>query len=157
MRASIRPRIALVFGAFLLVAPAHAAEIGFAFKTAYRNVSADPDRIWTDEAFSSGKVSIFEYELSTPSGKLLVSQIWNDDCASSTCPTRLARIDASGRATVLVDDLMHQVIPPNDPRFAGLSASGPQAAFAAHPFQLSADGKTLMNGDFKFAIDEAMQ
>lgn len=146
---------AAVVLAAVAAAPASAADAAFAYKTTYRNVRADPDKVWTGDALAAGgngTVTIHEYELRSGKGDLLVSQIWNDDCSSSTCPTRLVRIGPNGRRTVLVDDMMHQVIPPNDPRFAGLSKAGPQAAFAEHPFVLSADGKTLVNGDFKFEV-----
>lgn len=135
-------------------APASAADAAFAYKTTYRNVKHDPDKVWADEALAGGPggATIHEYELRGAKGDLLVSQVWNDDCSSSTCPTRLVRIGPGGSRTVLVDDMMHQVIPPNDPRFAGLSKTGPAAAFAEHPFVLSADGKTLVNGDFKFEL-----
>jgi hypothetical protein len=156
MRIGIVPLLAIaplmMFGA---ARSASAAEAAFTYKTTYRNVKADPDKVWTGEALAAGSVgtvSIHEYEMRTSRGDLLVSQIWNDDCSSSTCPTRLVRIGSGGRRTVLVEDMMHQVIPPNDPRFADLSKSGPAAAFAQHPFLLSADGKTLVNGDFKFEL-----
>lgn len=146
---------AAVFLAAGMVASAWASEAAFAYKTTYRNVTEDPDKVWTGDALAAGAtgtVTIHEYELRSPKGDLLVSQIWNDDCSSSTCPTRLVRIEPGGRRKVLVDDMMHQVIPPSDPRFAGLSKAGPQAAFAEHPFLLSGDGKTLVNGDFKFEV-----
>jgi hypothetical protein len=142
----------VIFG---LVTSARASETAFTYKTTYRNVKNDPDRIWTGDALAAGgvgAVTIHEYEMRTTRGDLLVSQIWNEDCSSSTCPTRLVRIGPGTKRTVLVDDMMHQVIPPNDPRFAGLSKTGPVAAFAQHPFLLSADGKTLLNGDFKFEL-----
>jgi hypothetical protein len=34
-----------------------------------------------------------------------------------------------------------------------MATSGDQAAFAAHPFALADDGKTLVNGDYKFQIE----
>lgn len=138
-----------------LAAPASAAESTFAYKTTFRNVKEDPDKVWTGEALAAGAtdtVTIHEYTLRTAQGDLLISQIWNDDCSSSTCPTRLLRIGADGHRAVLVDDMMHQIIPPNDPRFAGVSKTGPAAAFAQHPFLLSPDGKMLLNGDFKFKL-----
>ncbi|CAH1662934.1 hypothetical protein [Shinella sp.] len=148
--------ICLLAAAGLLAAgAAAAAEVAFTYKTSYRNVSQDPDKIWTGDALaagSSGTVTIHEYELRTPRGDYLISQIWNDDCASATCPTRLVRVAPHQPPAILVDDMMHQIVPPDDPRFAGLSNSGPQAAFAEHPFLLSDDGKTLVNGDFKFEI-----
>jgi len=143
--------VTAIVGAVALGAPAFAADASFAFKTAYRDVTADPDGIWAADAFADGKASVFEYQLHSGGADLLVSQIWNEDCASSTCPTRLVKIE-SGRRTVLVDDMMRQVIPPNDPRFANQAKSGPQAEYAQNPFRLSADGKTLINGDFKFEL-----
>jgi hypothetical protein len=149
--------VPLLAAALLLAAaaPAYADDAAFAYKTTYRNVKHDPDKVWTGDALAGGGpggATIHEYELRSARGDLLVSQVWNDDCSSSTCPTRLVRIGPNGRRTVLVDDMMHQVIPPNDPRFAGLTKTGPAAAFAEHPFLLSADGKTLVNGDFKFEV-----
>ena len=124
----------------------------FSFKVARRAVAADPDGIWKANEFSGGRASVYEYELPEPSGALLVSQIWNGDCAAATCPTRLVRLEPGGGHVLLVDDMMRQVIPANDPRFAGLAKTKTQAAFAQHPFRLSADGATLINGDFRFAI-----
>lgn len=138
--------------ASLIAGSASATETSFAFKTAYRNVKADPDGVWTGAAVASGNVSIFEYQLCVTGGEFLISQIWNDDCSSNLCPTRLVRIEPDGGRTVLVDDMMRQVVPPNDPRFADLPKSGPQAEYAAHPFRLSEDGKTLLNGDYKFEL-----
>jgi hypothetical protein len=102
----------VVFG---LAASAHASEAAFTFKTTYRNVKDDPDKIWTGDALAAGgagTVTIHEYEMRTARGDLLISQIWNDDCSSSTCPTRLVRIGPGTKRSVLVDDMMHQVIPP---------------------------------------------
>ncbi len=134
--------------------PSHAAEASFSFKASYRNVATDPDGIWTGDALAGGPVTIHEYQLRTASGEFLISQIWNDDCAAATCPTRLLRVEPGGRRAVLVDDMMRQIIPPNDPRFTALSAAGPQAAFARSPFRLSDDGKTLLNGDFRFELGD---
>ena len=50
--------------------------------------------------------------------------------------------------------MMHQIVPPDDPRFAAMAADQAQAAFAQRPFALTDDGKTLVNGDFTFAIPE---
>lgn len=155
MKPFLTTAIAMAISGLLVTNPAAAADASFAFKTAYRNVTADPEGIWSGDALSGGNVSIFEYELRTGAGDLLISQIWNEECASSTCPTRLVRRGAGGANTVLVDDMMRQVIPPNDPRFANLPKTGPQAEFAESPFRLSADGKTLLNGDFKFQLDGA--
>jgi hypothetical protein len=140
-----------------IAAEASAVEIPFHYKTSYRNVTADPDRIWTGDAFApgpSGTVTIHEYELRTSHADLLISQIWNGDCSSSTCPTRLVRLAPHKPPTVLVDDMMHQVVPPDDPRFATLAANRTSAAFARHPFLLGSDGETLVNGDFTFRIGE---
>jgi hypothetical protein len=154
MKSELFRIVALAAASIAITNPSHAAEASFTYKVSYRNVAADPDGIWTGEALSGGPVTIHEYQLHTPSGELLISQIWNDDCATATCPTRLLRLEPGGRRTVLVDDMMRQIIPPNDPRFAGLPANGPQAEFARNPFRLSDDGKTLLNGDFRFDIDE---
>ena len=155
MRTHTLPLLAAAALITVGAAPASAADAAFAYKTTYRNVTHDPDKVWADDALAGGGpggATIHEYELRSAKGDLLVSQVWNDDCSSSTCPTRLVRLGAGGQRTVLVDDMMHQVIPPNDPRFAGLTKTGPAAAFAEHPFLLSADGKTLVNGDFKFEV-----
>jgi len=135
-----------------LATTARAAGGEFTFKVGRRDVAADPDGIWKAGAFSAGKASLYEYELLAPGGDLIVSQIWNGDCAAATCPTRLVRIEPDGHVVLLIDDMMQQVIPPNDPRFNGFPLKGPQAAFAQHPFRLSADGATLINGDFRFSI-----
>jgi hypothetical protein len=140
--------------------PCFAADAAFAYKTTYRNVPSDPDKVWTGDSLSPnprGTVTIHEYQLRTPAGEWLISQIWNDDCSSGTCPTRLVRIGAKGERQVVVDDMMHQIVPPSDPRFAGMSSSKEQADFARSPFSLSSDGKTLVNGDFKFPIDGGKQ
>ena len=127
----------------------------FSFATSYHDVAKDPDNVWSGKDLSpspKGVVTIYEYRLTTPRGEYVISQIWNADCAVATCPTRLLEISRGGHRTLLVDDMMRQIIPPDDPRFAGMSVSKDQAAFAQHPFALSDDGKTLLNGDFKFAI-----
>ena len=142
-------------GALVLAGSSHAAQ-SFSYKTTYRNVAKDPDHVWVDNELSplsSGAVTIHEYQLRTPQGDLLISQIWNSDCSAATCPTRLVKIDADGRRTVLVDDMMHQIIPPDDPRLSSLSRPKEGGAFAQQPFSLSDDGKTLVNGDYKFAIE----
>jgi len=145
-------RVVTMALAAALATTARAADGEFTFKVARRDVAADPDGIWKAGAFSAGKASLYEYELSTPGGDLLVSQIWNGACTAATCPTRLVRIEPDGHFALLIDDMMRQVIPPDDPRFSGLPINGPQAAFAQHPFRLSADGATLINGDFRFSI-----
>jgi len=152
MKSTLPHAVALMIASLLIAAPASANEPTFSFKTAYRNVKADPDGIWTGAAVAGGNVSIFEYQLHSANGDLLISQIWNDDCSSSTCPTRLIRLDPGGGRTVVIDDMMRQVVPTDDPRFAGLTKSGPQADYAQHPFRLSEDGKTLLNGDYKFEL-----
>ena len=140
----------LIFASLASSMPTRAAD--FTFRVAYRDVTADPDGIWDASAFSAGKASLYEYALRSVSGGLLVSQIWNGDCAAATCPTRLVRLESGGRRTLLINDKMRQIIPPNDPRFEGLPKNGPQAAFAERPFRLSADGKTLINGDLRFSV-----
>lgn len=155
MRPSLSIAILFVGASLVLAGPGHATEAGFSFKAAHRGVTADPDGVWAADAVGSGGVSIFEYELRRDGEDLLVSQIWNEACSANTCPTRLVRIGADGRRTVLVDDMMHQVIPPNDPRFADLIKTAPQKEFARYPFRLSADGKTLVNGDYRFEIGRA--
>ncbi|MBD3849131.1 hypothetical protein IED13_25815 [Bosea sp. SSUT16] len=136
--------------------PSLAADNAFSYKTSYRNVTSDPDKIWTGDTLApnpKGTVTIHEYQLRTPDGEWLISQIWNDDCSSGTCPTRLVRIAASGERRVVVDDMMHQIVPPDDPRFADLSSNKKTEEFARRPFALSDNGKTLVNGDFKFGVD----
>jgi hypothetical protein len=146
-------------GALALAGPSHAAQ-SFSYKTSYRNVAKDPDHVWSDNELSplsNGAVTIHEYQLRTPQGDFLISQIWNSDCSAATCPTRLIKIDAEGRRVVLVDDMMHQIIPPDDRRFSSLSTSKEQGAFAQRPFSLTDDGKTLVNGDFKFPFEGSKQ
>jgi hypothetical protein len=143
----------LAIGASPVVAVA--AETAFVYKTSYRNVAKDPDNIWIGDALApnpKGTVSIHEYQLHAARGDWLISQIWNEDCSSGTCPTRLVRIGSDGRRVILVDDMMHQIVPPNDPRFSDSSATKAQTEFAQHPFLLSDNGKTLLNGDYKFEI-----
>ncbi|MGR9426217.1 hypothetical protein [Rhizobium leguminosarum] len=138
-----------------LASPTFAADNAFSYKTSYRNVTSDPDKIWTGDALSpnpKGTVTIHEYQLRTDQGDWLVSQIWNDDCSSGTCPTRLVRVAPGGQRQVVVDDMMHQIVPPNDPRFAGLASNKEAQAFARQPFLLSDDGTMLVNGDFKFQV-----
>lgn len=154
--------ICLAVAGLLPGTSAPAAEADFTFKVAYRHVSADPEGIWGLDALSSsktGQVSIFEYELRRTTGSFLVSQIWNDDCTLKTCPTRLVWIPASGRITLLLEDMMYQVNPPNDPKFGGPPMTGPQVTFQQHPFRLSAGGTELINDDFKFhfPIERGMQ
>jgi len=135
--------------------PSFAAETSFAYKTSFRNVTKDPDSIWSGQDLaptSKGTVTIHEYELKTARGDWLVSQIWNADCSTGTCLTRLVQVDGNGGRKILVEEMMHQIIPPDGSRFAGATTSKEQAAFAQHPFLLSADGKTLINGDFRFPI-----
>jgi len=139
----------------LIAGSAGAAEENFTFNSARRDVTADPDGIWTGDAFAGGKASIFNYEMRSGTSSLIVSQIWNEDCSSSVCPTRLVRFESNGRHIVLVDDMMHQIVPPNDPRFAGLPKSAEQAEYERHPFRLSEDGKKLLNDDFSFDVDES--
>lgn len=144
----------------LLASPGLAADNAFSYKTSYRNVTSDPDKVWTGEALApnpKGTVTIHEYQLRTPEGEWLISQIWNDDCSSGTCPTRLVRIAPSGERHVVVDDMMHQIVPPDDPRFAGMASNKKAEEFARHPFALSDNGKTLVNGDYKFQVDGAKQ
>jgi hypothetical protein len=147
--------VAPIAAGLLITDAAGAAETSFSYKTSYRNVTKDPDGIWSANdltASGNGHVSIYEYQLKTPGAEWLISQIWNDDCSDATCPTRLVSVTDDGRRRVLVDDMMHQVIPPDDPRFASMAKSKEQAAFAQHPFRLEGDNKTLVNGDYKFAI-----
>ncbi|BAV52633.1 Uncharacterized protein MLTONO_p0163 (plasmid) [Mesorhizobium loti] len=152
------PIIGLVLAcavALMPTAPAKAADAAFAYKTSYRNIAKDPDGVWAGPALApspAGTVIIHEYTLKSAQGDWLISQIWNADCDSTACPTRLVRTSADGKKTVVIDDMMHQVIPPDDPRFAALPKSGVQAAFAKAPFHLSADGKELWNGDLRFEI-----
>ena len=142
--------VSLAFGT-----PSFAAEVSFTYKTSFRNVTKDPDNIWSGQSLattSKGTVTIHEYELRTAQGDWLVSQIWNADCSTGACPTRLVQADGNGGRRILVDEMMHQIIPQDDPPFASAVTSKGQAAFAQHPFLLSADGKNLINGDFRFPI-----
>lgn len=144
----------------LLASPSLAADNVFSYKTSYRNVTSDPDKVWTGEALApnpKGTVTIHEYQLHTPEGEWLISQIWNEDCSSGTCPTRLVQIEPDGKRRVVVDDMMHQIIPPDDPRFAAMASNKRQEEFARRPFTLSDNGRTLFNGDFKFQVDGSKQ
>ena len=155
MRATASWLTCLGIAGLILTSPLSAAEMNFAYKTSYRNVAKDPDGIWTGNDLAigpKGTVTINEYDLHTPKGELIVSQIWNEDCSSGTCPTGLGRVGADGRRTVLVTDLMHQIVPPDDPRYADLAANRTLTQFAQHPFALSDDSMTLVNGDYKFPI-----
>lgn len=146
----------VAIGVALAIVHSAAAAQSFTFKTSYHDVKKDPDAIWVGKDVDpppKGVVTIYEYHLATPQGEWLISQIWNADCAAVTCPTRLAQIAPDGHRTIVVDDMMHQVIPPDDPRFSALTTSGDQAAFTEHPFALADDGKTLINGDYKFPIE----
>ncbi|MDF2119213.1 hypothetical protein PY365_26960 [Roseiarcaceae bacterium H3SJ34-1] len=143
------------FIALAYAAPARATEAAFAYKTSYRNVAEDPDHVWTGTALAptpKGTVTIHEYQLRTANDDWLISQIWNEDCSPGTCPTRLIRIGKDGHSSVAIDDMMHQVVPPDDPRFATTPMTDAQKTFARRPFVLSEDGKTLVNGDYKFEI-----
>jgi hypothetical protein len=136
-------------------APSLAGQAAFAYKASYWNVTKDPDNIWTGAALAlnpKGTVTIHEYQLQTAQGEWLISQIWNEDCSSGTCPTRLVQVGPGGHRVIRVDDMMHQIVPPDDSRFAGTLTTKAQAEFAQHPFALSDDGKTLLNGDYKFDI-----
>jgi hypothetical protein len=147
-------RIAAI-GISLGIAHGAATAQSFTFKASFRDVKKDPDAIWVGKDFDpplKGVVTIYEYRLTTPRGEWLISQIWNADCAAATCPTQLVQIATGGERKILVDDMMRQIIPPDDPRFSAIATSGDQAAFAEHPFALADDGKTLLNGDFKFQI-----
>jgi hypothetical protein len=148
-------RIATIAIALGIIHSAAAAQ-SFTFKTSYHDIKKDPDAIWVGKDIDpspKGVVTIYEYRLATPQGEWLISQIWNADCAAATCPTRLVQIEPGGQRTILVDDMMHQVIPPDDPRFAAMATSGDQLAFAEHPFALADDGKTFVNGDYKYQIE----
>jgi len=143
------------FLALAYAVPARAAEATFTYTTSYRNVAEDPDHVWTGAALAptaKGTVTIHEYRLRTAHDDWLISQIWNEDCSSGTCPTRLIRIGRDGHRIVAVDDMMHQVVPPDDPRFAATSMTDAQKTFTRRPFALSEGGKTLVNGDYKFEI-----
>lgn len=163
MKIHVETRLILAVAAGLVLGmPTSAAPTAstdaFTFERTARNVTADPDGIWTGHDLApngQGTVTIHEYRLATSRGAWLVSQIWNADCSSDTCPTRLVWIAADGRRKVVADDMMHQVVPPGDPRFAGAPGSKAEAAYAEHPFRLGPDGTTLINGDFTFPLAEA--
>ncbi len=102
---------------------AAAAAQAFSFKNSYHDMKRDPDAIWAAKDLSPLKngVTIYEYRLTTLSGDWLISQIWNADCDAATCPTRLIKIAPDGRRIIAADEMMHQIIPPDDPKFSGLS------------------------------------
>lgn len=144
--------IILAFAASIFAAPAQSADAAFTLKSALRNVKSDPSGIWSGAALDGEKISIFEYQLSHAGGNFLVSQIWNDECAPATCPTKLLRLHRDGRRTVLIEDMMRQIIPPQN---MAPGAAVPRISaqnYAHHPFRLSADGKRLINGDFSFDL-----
>ena len=81
----------------LILGPASGAELQFfQFRTSYKGVKADPEKIWqADDLVSSSRpVEIHEYTLAVGKDVLLVSQIWNDNCSIEVCPTRLVRPSA---------------------------------------------------------------
>jgi hypothetical protein len=143
---------AAVAGVFLTT-PATAASnsLDFTFSKAIQNANSDPDKIWSGDDFTpspNGSVSIYEYALDTPDGRWVASQIWNENCASSTCPTRLVFIDKSGAKILRLEGDMQQIIPPG----SDIAKLPQTAAFAAHPFKLSKDLSTLYSGDVQFRI-----
>ena len=143
-------------GTLMLAGSSDAAQ-SFSYKTSYRNVTKDPDHVWSGNDLSplnNGTVTIYEYQIRKPRGDFLISQIWNNDCSSALCPTRLIKIEKNGRRIILVDDMMHQIVPPDDPHFSGMFTSKGQGTFARQPFSLSDGGKILVNGDYKFSIRE---
>ena len=86
MRATASWLSCLGLAGLILASPSSAAEMSFAYKTSYRNVAKDPDGIWTGNDLAigpKGTVTIHEFVLRTPKGELIVSQIWNEDCAST--------------------------------------------------------------------------
>lgn len=127
-----------------------AADTVFTFKAAQRNIRSDATGIWTGAALEGENISIFEYQLRDARGDFLVSQIWNDQCSSSTCPTKLVRVHGDGRRTILIEDMMRQIIPPQNNTADAVTGRAASQDYARHPFRLSADGKRLINGDFSF-------
>lgn len=117
-----------------------------AFKAIYRNVAADPSRIWTPaelHAGAVGTVTIHEYSATTPGGQIVVSQIVNDDCTVSTCPTRIVRIAGGARRVLATEDLQ-QVIPHDAP--SDIEASHPELkAYREAPFVLTGDTLRIAN------------
>lgn len=119
----------------------------------YRTTTAgtsDTTGIWspTEMKTDNGKpAKVFTYTLVRGSRTYTVSQVWNDACAQRTCPTRVVLTDADGSRRVLLTEDMQQIIPPNDPKFAG-----PKSRFAQVPFDLSADGQTLTAGPDTFEL-----
>lgn len=127
-----------------------ATEAVFTFKAAQRNIRSDATGIWTGAALEGENISIFEYQLRDAGGDFLVSQIWNDQCSPSTCPTKLVRVHSDGRRTVLIEDMMRQIIPPQNNIAGTVTGRAASQDYAHHPFRLSADGKRLINGEFSF-------
>lgn len=132
-------------------ATAGSSSLDFTFSKVVQNTKTDPSHIWSIDDFTpppGGAVSIYEYALDTPDGRWIASQIWNENCASSTCPTRLVFVDKSGTRTLRLEGDMQQIIPPGS-EIAKLPQT---SAFAAHPFKLSNDLNTLYSGDAQFRI-----
>ncbi len=113
----------------------------------------DPTALWSQQDLSSAdpshKPRIYQYELIDGPTKYVVSQVWNDNCAAQTCPTKLARIDPNGTPKVLLADDIQQVIPP------GLKLPSSAAeSFAKTPFRLSPDKKTLFVGSQRIPLKQ---
>lgn len=110
-----------------------------AHKAIYRNITADPSNIWTPAEIHGGAIgaTIHEYQADTPTGRIIVSQIVNDDCTISTCPTRIVRIAGGARSVLATEDLQ-QVVPFDRP--SDLETAHPELKnYREQPFTLSGD------------------
>jgi hypothetical protein len=118
------------------------ADRAFTFSGSTVATTSDPQGIWKPNELSSyqgGPVKIFNYVLKAGDKTYIASQIWNDDCDMSTCPTRLVLETPGTSPQVLSTESEQQIIPPNDPKFEATQG----LPFAKHPFYLSNDGKSL--------------
>jgi len=133
--------------------------VPFVYLRTRAKVTADPDKIWeTDELEPwPGKetVTIQEYAAENAQGRWIISQVWGGGCSTDLCPTRLVLDTANGEPHVKLTDMLHQVIPPElaERLFTAQTRQNLSPAYLRHPFALSADGKTLINGNLSFKID----
>lgn len=144
---------AIALAGLLFAGPAAAASnaLPFSFSQVTKDAKSDPNGIWSSDDFTpppGGSVSIYTYSLNAPDGRWIASQIWNENCGSSTCPTRLVFIDKNGVRTLRLEADMQQVIPPG----SALADLPQTAEFAKHPFKLAGDAHALIAGDNQFKI-----
>jgi hypothetical protein len=124
------------------------------FKFVGMTLGKSPSGAWqTDELRQNNKpAKVFEYRLSKGPDTYIVSQVWNDECTSRTCPTKLLLRNKMGNISVLLNEEMQQIISPNDLRFKG--DKNLDKSFVEAPFSLSQDNKTLRAGPESFDFKE---